>query len=99
MDKKTENVSIGLFEQYDSHKYGTPWVCEMKKGKYKFDFEEKIGIYTAKPGECGDLVVFHPTEGKVYGYGQRGFFGKSMVCFAKWDGFQFIPCDKFGNLL
>lgn len=99
MDKRTENVSIEQFEPYDFNKYGTPWVCEMEKGKYKFNFREKIGMYTAKPGKCGDLVVFHPVKNKVYGYGQRSFFGTSLVCFVKWDGSQFIPCDKFGNLI
>lgn len=51
-------------------------------------------------GEGGDLVVFEPVVGQVYGYGQENYRGgRSMVCFAKWNGSGFVCCDKLGREL
>ena len=51
-------------------------------------------------GEGGDLVVFEPVVGQVYGYGQKDYrSSRSMVCYAKWDGSGFVRCDKLGREL
>lgn len=78
-----------------------PWVCVMRAdGSY--NFEPRVGTYTgnARQGEGGDLVVFEPVVGQVYGYGQKDYrSSRSMVCYAKWDGSGFVRCDKLGREL
>ena len=62
----------------------------------------RVGTYTgnARQGEGGDLVVFEPVVGQVYGYGQKDYrSSRSMVCYAKWDGSGFVRCDKLGREL
>lgn len=93
--ERIENAVIDTFAPYNVRRYSTPWVCKMENGNYNFN--DRIGAYSAARGEGGDLVVFHPVAGQVYGYGQKDYRGQSYICFAKWDGTQFIKCDKLGE--
>lgn len=94
-----KNAIIAHFESYNPRRYGTPWVCPMTPdGKYEFSI--RVGTYTgnARQGQSGDLVVFEPEDGQVYGYGQKDYRGKfTVIAFAKWDGTQFVLCDKIGR--
>lgn len=96
-----QNAVLGSWWRYDQRQYGCPWVCVMRAdGSY--NFEPHVGTYTgnARQGEGGDLVVFEPVVGQVYGYGQENYRGgRSMVCFAKWNGSGFVCCDKLGREL
>lgn len=96
-----QNVVLDSWGAYNQRRYGCPWVCVMRAdGSY--NFEPRVGTYTgnARQGEGGDLVVFEPVVGQVYGYGQKDYRGgRSMVCFAKWDGSGFVRCDKLGREL
>ena len=97
MAEKIENAVIDTFASYNTRRYSLPWVCKMDEhGKYNFN--EKIGTYSATHGEEGELVVFHPEIGQVYGYGQKDYRGKSYIRFAKWDGTKFVDCDKLGTI-
>ena len=59
MAEKIENAVIDTFASYNTRRYSLPWVCKMDEhGKYNFN--EKIGTYSATHGEEGELVVFHP---------------------------------------
>lgn len=95
--EKIKNVVIEHFESYNARRYGTPWVCVMTDtGKY--DFSKNVGIYTAVNGDDGDLVVFEPVVGQVYGWGQKDYRGGNTIKkFAKWTGSEFVECDKLGN--
>lgn len=88
---------ISFFEEYNERRYSLPWVCEMKEdGKY--DFSKKVGAYTGNHGEEGELVVYRPVVGKVYGYGQKDYRGNQTVkAFVKWNGSSFEKCDKLGR--
>jgi hypothetical protein len=91
------NAVIYSFGVYNERRYGRPWVCQMTE-EGRFDFSSRVGVYTAQEGFEGDLVVNNPVEGQVYGYGQKDYRGNNtMIRFAKWDGNDFVPCDKLGR--
>lgn len=95
-----ENVVINTYNIFNERRYSTPWVCKMEECG-KFNFSDKVGTYTGngRKGEAGDLVVFAPVEGQVYGYGQKDYRGgNTEVSFAKWDGEKFVACDKLGRV-
>lgn len=97
---KMDNVTvIESFGAYNKRRYSRPWVCRMKStGEY--DFEERIGTYTGDmPGDAGDLIVFAPCAGQVYGYGQRDYRGNNTIIrYAIWTGEAFVTCDKLGRI-
>lgn len=69
-----QNAVLDSWGAYNQRRYGCPWVCVMRAdGSY--NFEPRIGTYTgnARQGEGGDLVVFEPVVGQVYGYGQKDY--------------------------
>lgn len=78
-----QNAVLDSWGAYNQRRYGCPWVCVMRAdGSY--NFEPRIGTYTgnARQGEGGDLVVFEPVVGQVYGYGQKDYrSSRSMVCY------------------
>ena len=91
--------TIKSFGSYNERRYSRPWVCLMTPtGSY--DFSSRVGIYTgAQPGDAGDLMVFEPRTGQVYGYGQKDRRGKKTeISHAVWDGERFVPCDKLGRV-
>ena len=94
------NAILTSFDSYNQRRYGTPWVCIMTQdGQY--DFSTRVGCYTGNgySGEEGDLVVFEPVEGTVYGYGQKDHRGgKTFKAYVKWDGEKFVCCDKLGRI-
>jgi hypothetical protein len=92
------NAVIYSFGVYNEKRYSMPWVCCMTE-RGQFDFSKRVGVYTAKDGFEGDLVVTDPVVGQVYGYGQKDYRNPrhTMICFAKWDGNDFVPCDKLGR--
>lgn len=97
MAKEIKNVIVEHFYEYNTRRYSTPWVCAMTEDG-KHDFSKKVGAYTSSAGEEGDLVVFHPVIGQVYGWGQKDYRGnRTEKHYAKWDGTQFIACDKLGR--
>lgn len=92
-------ATIYSFGEFNFRRYGTPWVCRMTE-RGQFDFSAKDGTYTANgnQGEESDLVVFEPVEGQVYGYGRKDYRGNNtMIRFTKWNGNDFVSCDKFGK--
>lgn len=94
-----KNVVICSFDAYNERRYGRPWICQMtERGGYNFN--TPVGIYTAgERGGAGDLVVFEPTEGVVYGYGQKDYRGNNTtINHAIWDGEKFVACDKLGRV-
>ncbi len=97
MANTIKNAVISHYGSYNERRYSQPWVCLMnEKGAY--DFSKKIGVYTGGKGEEGDLVVFEPVEGQVYGWGQRDYRGnRTEKNFCKWTGSEFAECDKLGN--
>lgn len=98
--EKMRNVTIETFVAFNARRYGKPWVCRMTEDG-KFDFDHEVGGYSADAykGEAGDLVVFEPVVGAVYGFGQKDHNcnKNTWKAFAKWDGSQFVACDKFGR--
>lgn len=63
-----QNAVLDSWGAYNQRRYGCPWVCVMRAdGSY--NFEPRVGTYTgnARQGEGGDLVVFEPVVGQVYG--------------------------------
>ncbi len=98
MASECKNVIVKHFDSYNERRYSVPWVCEMKPdGTY--DFSKKIGIYSGNAGAEGDLVVYLPVVGQVYGYGQKDYRGNHTIksC-CKWTGNEFVTCDKLGNI-
>ena len=97
MATELKNVTIKHFDSYNERRYSLPWVCRMTTtGGY--DFSERIGAYSANDGEPGDLIVYAPVVGQVYGLGQKDYRRNGTVkAFAKWNGARFIECDKFGR--
>ena len=95
--KETKNVVIAHFERYNWRRYSTPWVCTMtEEGKY--NFSKEVGGYTGEKGEEGDLYVFSPAVGQVYGWGQKDYRGnRTEKNFCKWNGSEFVKCDKLGR--
>lgn len=97
MKEEVKNVVVEHFYSYNVRRYSTPWVCCMTETG-KFDFNNKIGTYTADKGEEGDLIVFKPVVGQVYGFGQKDYRGgNTVINFCKWNGIAFESCDKMGN--
>lgn len=93
-----KNAVISSFGVYNEKRYGLPWVARVTD-EGRFDFSERVGIYTGSPGYEGDLVVTTPQEGQVYGYGQKDYRGNnSFSSFKKWDGERFVPCDRIGRV-
>jgi len=94
-----KNVVIDSYGEYNWRRYSRPWLCRMTEGG-GYDFATPIGTYTgAERGEAGDLVVFEPSEGMVYGYGQKDYRGNNTkVRHAVWDGEKFVACDKLGRI-
>lgn len=94
-----KNVIIKSFGGFNDHRYGTPWVCTMDADG-THNFTAKVGTYTGdgRRGEAGDLIVFDPVPGVVYGYGQKDYRkNHGERGYALWDGSQFVPCDKLGR--
>lgn len=92
-------IAIKHYWSYNPRRYSRPWVCKMTE-EGKFDFSAKVGTYSANHGEEGDLVIYEPVVGQVYGYGQKDYRGgkNTVIHCVKWDGEQFVPCDKLGNI-
>ncbi len=90
---------IDSYGSYNRRRYSRPWVCRMTPtGEY--DFENRIGTYTGSlPGDAGDLVVFDPVKGTVYGYGQKDYRNRNTdINHAIWNGEEFVACDKLGRI-
>lgn len=97
MTNEIKNVVIEHFYSYNERRYSTPWVCLMEENG-KYNFSEKVGRFTGDKGCEGDLVVYAPVVGTVYGYGQKDYRGNGTVIeYAKWNGTEFVKCDKFGR--
>lgn len=93
-----KNVVLAHFDELNERRFSSPWVCKMTEDG-RFDFNSRVGCYTGngRDGEEGDLVVFDPVEGQVYGYGQKDYRGnRTQKKFVLWDGEKFVPCDKLG---
>lgn len=93
------NAIIWTHYSYNARRYSRPWVAMMTPdGRY--DFKTRVGTYTGKDGEGGDLVVFDPVVDQVYGYGQKDYrkYSGTEIYWAKWDGEKFVPCDKLGRI-
>lgn len=98
MANTIKNVVVAHYESYNERRYSTPWVCKMEENG-KHDFSEEVGTYTGERGREGDLVVFCPVVGQVYGYGQKDYRGnRTEKNYIKWNGMEFLACDKLGNL-
>ncbi len=97
MKAEIKNVVVKHFESYNANRYSMPWVCVMtERGTY--NFAESVGTYTGNKGCEGDLVIFKPQEGVVYGWGQKDYRGNNTEKnFAKWDGEKLVECDKMGR--
>lgn len=98
VENEVKNAVVESFMQYNARRYSLPWICKMgENGAY--DFGEKIGCYTGTEGEEGNLIVFDPVIGQVYGWGQKDYRGNNTIKkFAKWNGVDFDKCDKMGEL-
>lgn len=95
--EKIKNATVEHFESYNKRRYGTPWV-RMVDETGKYDFSKRVGTFTGSDGEEGNLVVFEPVVGQVYGWGQKDYRGGNTIKkFAKWTGSEFVECDKLGN--
>ena len=97
MAEELKNVVVEHFESYNSRRYSLPWVCKMtESGGY--NFAKRIGGYTAGSGEAGDLVIYAPVVGQVYGWGQKDYRGNNTEKnYIKWTGSAFVKCDKLGT--
>lgn len=96
MVKEIKNVVLKEYMSYNKRRYSKPWVCKMQNGKY--NFSEKVGCFSAKDGEEGNLVVFKPVIGQVYGFGQKDYRGNGTeINFCKWNGSCFVECNKVGR--
>ena len=96
------NVVLAHFGEYNSRRYSKPWVAVIENGKY--DFSKKPGYYTGNDykgtGEEGDIIIPAPDKNMIYAYGQkdqRG--GNTKIWYAKWNGEEFIECDKAGRAI
>ena len=90
---------IAHYCEYNPRRYSRPWVCRMTE-RGEFDFKVKVGTYSANHGEEGDLIVYEPVDGQVYGYGKKDYRGSNTeIHFALWDGERFILCDKLGKVI
>lgn len=92
-----KNVVVKTYYSYNQRRYSLPWVCKVENGNY--NFEIKVGMYTANHGDEGNLIVFTPVIGQVYAYGQKDYRGgKTEKNFIVWNGNEFVPCDKIGTI-
>lgn len=94
-----KNVVLATFGDYNERRFSAPWCCTMT-AEGKFDFTSRPAVYTGdvRHGTGGDLVVTTPKVGTVYAYGQKDNRStKSRTLFSKWDGIQFVPCDRLGR--
>lgn len=94
-----KNVVLATFGDYNERRFSAPWCCTMTV-EGKFDFTSRPAVYTGdvRHGTGGDLVVTTPKVGTVYAYGQKDNRStKSRTLFSKWDGIQFVPCDRLGR--
>ena len=92
---EVKNVVVENFCYYNARRYSTPWVCLVEDGKY--DFSQDIGTFTGDANNGGNLVVYKPVVGQVYGWGQKDYRGGNTIKkFSKWTGVQFVECDKLG---
>lgn len=91
-------MTVKTYEAYNGRRYGKPWVCTMT-AEGKFEFDKEVGTYDGTD-MGGDLVIFTPEEGKVYGYGQKDYRGnKTEISFVKFADGQFVPCSRLGRIL
>jgi len=102
MSESTKNFVVAHFDNYNRHRYSTPWIAEVNQYG-KIDFTSKIGIYTGnyyQNDNEGDLVLYNPTENKVYAYGQKDHRGNNtkLIYFIFRDG-EMIECDKLGRVI
>lgn len=97
MANEVKNVVVRSFESYNARRYSMPWVCKItEEGRY--DFSERVGTFTGSHGDAGDLVIFQPVIGQVYGWGQKDYRGNNTEKnFIKWNGSGFVKCDKLGT--
>lgn len=97
MAAEARNIVVEHFEGYNPRRYSMPWVCKItEEGRH--DFSERIGIFTGSDGDAGDLVIFHPVVGQVYGYGQKDYRRHNTIKkIVKWTGSAFAECDKLGK--
>ena len=97
--EEIKNVVVEHFYSYNPRRYSTPWVCVMTEdGKY--DFSKPVGEYTANKGDEGDLIIYQPEVGQVYGWGQKDYRGNNTEKnYIKWTGSGFVKCDKLGAVL
>ena len=89
-------VVIRRYEPYNGKRFSRPWVCEMSdRGEYLFD--NKVGTYDGTD-MGGELVVFEPVEGKVYGFGMKDYRGsRTSIGFVKYSDGKFVPCSRLGK--
>lgn len=97
MVEEIKNVVIAHFYSYNPRRYSTPWVCMMTEDG-RHDFSSCIGGYTADKGSEGDLIIYQPEVGQVYGWGQKDYRGgNTEKNYIKWNGTGFVKCDKMGT--
>lgn len=98
--KEYKNVTIATFDEYNFRRYSNPWVAVVDENG-RLDFNKKVGTYTGRynSGEAGDLYVFSPIEGQVYGFGQKDYRGnRTIVEYVMWMNGEFAKCDKIGRV-
>lgn len=97
MAKEIKNVVVAHFDSYNQRRYSKPWVCLMTD-EGKFDFSKNVGDYTGNHGDSGDLVIYKPVIGQVYGWGQKDYRGNNTIKnYCKWTENGFVACNKIGN--
>ena len=97
--KEYKNVLVAEFNCFNARRYSDPWVAIVNQ-KGSFDFSQKVGAYTGgrNTGDAGDLVVFAPVDGQVYGYGQKDRRGANTeITFAVFANGVFVDCDCLGR--
>ena len=93
-------ITVKHYDEYNGRRYSRPWICEMSEsGEYLFKAPEKAGTFDGDDKRGGNLVIFKPVEGKVYGYGQRDYRGNyTEVNHVKYVNGELLPCSKLGVL-
>ena len=95
LSNQVKDAVVMHFGNYNENRDGRPWVCKIVDGKY--NFKEYVGEYTAEDGYEGNLVVFEPVVDQVYGFGRKDHKGgNTMKEIVKWNGFEFVKCNKYG---
>ena len=94
------NIVLKHFGSYNQRRYSAPWVCLMNE-KGEHDFNANVGTYTGNRynGDGGDIVIFEPVEGAVYGCGQKDYRNPKYTekNYYKWTGETFVEVDKLGR--